>query len=325
MEYGCAIVFDCFGYFSNQLGSDSMQHNNSVLPCPTIIDISDDSDGSAVVEIACATASSSHALMEITDSEAESGGDSDHEDSVTDNVLWPTKPLAARWMLEMFSPPRVVPIFQSMGGHGLSKDSDGIGMLRGNAVFWDADSLADRAALTRWQKTMHPCVVLGCPPCTMYSKLQDTNKKKMRPGVFEERLKHADLHMDFQMSVFCQQHADGNGFLFEHPAQASSWKKSSVLKVRTLPGVFTVTFDQCVYGLQDVEGNPLKKSTTLMSNMQSVWNEFAGKLCTCSVPHGQCQGVQHGVKISRHAQVYPPRLAAAFARCCAQHAGLTMC
>ena len=254
----------------------------------------------------------------IIDSESEctgdgAGGEAVHDDGCDMDPEWPPHGQTPM-MLEMFSPPRIVPLFKEYGGSGISKDA---------TTGWDASRWEDRSSLWAWQLSTKPDVLFGCPPCTMYSKLQLTNKRKMGVETFDKRLADADILLDFQMDSFRQQVRENKGFLFEHPDGASSWKKPSVSSMHLLPGVFAVCFDQCRYGLKDPEGKPLKKPTRLLSNMISVWNEFNGKSCRCLEPHGQCQGRIQGVQVSTYAQVYPPALAAAFAKCCAKHVGLS--
>ena len=223
---------------------------------------------------------------------------------------WPKRCPGKKLMLEMFSPPRMVPIFCSFGGSGLSLDLK---------TGWDASTWDDRSKLLRWHSDEKPDVIIGCPPCTMYSQLQHTNKRKMGQDKFDQKLKAAHVLIDFQMSVFKSQVETGHGFIFEHPAGASSWSRPSVRSVAQLPGVLIVNIDQCRYGLTDLEGNLLKKPTRLMFNLGSCAREFSDKRCNCTQPHGQCQGQQRGRSVATHAQVYPPALANAFARCAWEH------
>eukprot|EP00973_Karenia_brevis_P070042 9737672-Karenia_brevis.AAC.1 len=267
-------------------------------------------------------------IIVLTDEIVEiSDGDADEEDApvtVSDedmagNVLWPRfgstfrAGIAAardKTLLEMFCPPRLVPYFASHGGAGLSKD-----LKTGwNGMLWE-----DRSKLLTWVELEMPEIVFGCPPCRMYSKLQMSNRTRVDPAVFQVNLANADVLLDFQMHVFGKQLDGGRSFVFEHPDGASSWKKGSVRSVARREGVFVLLFDQCRYGLKDLQGNPLKKRTKFMSNMISIWNEFGNKFCQCTVPHGQCQGQQDGLSVARHAEVYPPMLAEALAGCCWQH------
>ena len=226
--------------------------------------------------------------------------------------LWPKRCLDKKLMVEMFSPPRIVPWFCGCGGTGLSLDK---------TTGWDASLWEDRAKIRKWQEDEKPDVAIGCPPCTMYSSLQHTNKHKIGAEKFAHRLDAANVLLDFQMMCFRCQVEQGCGFIFEHPQNASSWKRDSVKAIARLPGVMILNIDQCRYGLRDPEGNLLQKPTRLMFNLNSCAREFSDKRCICRRgEHGQCQGSQKGRSVATHSQTYPPALAEAFARCAWEYA-----
>ena len=225
---------------------------------------------------------------------------------------WPKRCLDKKLMAELFSPPRIVPRFCACGGTGLSLDI---------RTGWDASLWEDRGKFQKWQVSEVPDVVVGCPPCTMYSRLQHTNKAKIGEEEFARKLAAADVLLDFQMMCFRCQVKRGCGFIFEHPRGASSWKRESVKSIARLPGVILLDIDQCRYGLTDPEGNLLKKPTRLMFNLTSCAMEFSDKHCICPKgSHGQCQGSQNGRSVATHSQTYPPALAEAFARCAWEYA-----
>jgi hypothetical protein len=218
-----------------------------------------------------------------------------------------------RWLLEMFMPPRVGPHFRHGGGHSLSKD-----MLCG----WNADLWEDRGAMLRWVDTTRPAVVIACPPCTMYSSLQRTNKRKIGEGRWDEKMKVAAVYLKFAMLVCKMQAQRGDGFVFEHPETASSWADSDVASVAALDGVKQVTFDQCRFDLMLPSGEKMKKPTRLMTNMSSVLFEFHDRRCNCIAAHHPVQGRSGGVSVSKHSQVYPPKMVLGLARASLAHVNL---
>ena len=63
----------------------------------------------------------------------------------------------------------------------------------------------------------------------------------------------------------------------------------------------------------------MKKLTSLLTNMESVANEFQGKQCQCKqqgLVHERIEGSYKGKRRSRHAQVYPKPLVKALVSCC---------
>ena len=99
----------------------------------------------------------------------------------------------------------------------------------------------------------------------------------------------------------------GRYFLHEHPAYASSWQTEVMEKLMAEDGVIRVTCDQCQYGMEDLEGSPIKKPTSFLTNSIEISEQLDkrcfGKLGKCSRPaggtHRQCRG-----QVARLAAVY---------------------
>ena len=239
--------------------------------------------------------------------DVDSSGD---EDIQVDVQLWPVDPNASSTMAELYSRPRVVPIYKQLvpGSIGISCDVD---------TGWDALDWADRGRFLRWQDEALPKVVITSAPCTVFSQLQHVNKKRRRADVFEKIAVDGKLMLDFSMLV-CEKQVDGGrGFIHEHPRYASSWAHPSVVNVMGKPTVRTIDFDQCTVGLKSPSGKLLKKPTRLMTNMASCVFEFQNMTCRCTELHaGQIQGRENGVQVSAHAAVYPPLMVERLARAC---------
>ncbi len=247
-----------------------------------------------------------------------SSSSSESSDVTMEVMRWPTtKDRSAsndEWLLEVFSPPRIVPLFKGkFGGNGVSVD------LR---TGWDAESWEDRASLMHWVDVRCPRVLVASPPCTMFSCLQITNRGRMDPHVWDARMNLARVHLNFAMQLCRVQLEGGRGFVFEHPRTARSWLEPSVQALWRCHAVGVVGFDQCRYGLTSPCGHLLKKPTRLMTNMAAVLEEFSEKLCTCPSTHVHIQGTEMGRRVSSHAQVYPPLMAQALADCCGAYLGL---
>ena len=254
----------------------------------------------------------SHALPDLNKDD----NDGDDDDTLGNapppcTVLgWPAREVGKPHMLEVYSRPRIVPFFCEKGGTGASVDI---------TTGWDALQWEDRSRLFNYVEETKPDFLSGCPPCTMYSNLQHSNKRKMSPGEYDEKLENAHTMLDLAMELFKLQSAGGRGFLFEHPLAASSWNRASVRAVAQLPGTYIVKFDQCRYSLKNPRGQLIKKPTKIMFNVPSFLHEFTDKKCICTERHAACQGRVDGVSIAAMASVYPPKLASAFAACAWLH------
>ena len=72
-------------------------------------------------------------------------------------------------------------------------------------------------------------------------------------------------------------------------------------------GIIRVTCDQCQYGMEDLDGNPIKKPTSFLTNSIEIAGQLDkrcfGKLGKCSRSsgglHRQCRG-----QVARLAAVY---------------------
>ena len=130
---------------------------------------------------------------------------------------WALRAPGVELMLEIFSPSRVAPVYCAYGGSGVFTDAKSV-----HGGGWDGSLWEDRAQLRRWQATQEPDFALGCPPCFMFSPLQHTNKRKMTPGEYEDKLAYPNQLLDLQMAVFKDQIDGCRCFLFEHPRNATS-------------------------------------------------------------------------------------------------------
>lgn len=221
---------------------------------------------------------------------------------------YPRRRAGESWLLEFFMRRRVGPCFESLGGPRCSLSLD---LLHG----WNADLWEDRSALLQWIRSGEPEVAIGCPPCRMFSQLQQSNKNRIPRARWDDMMAQATIYLDFSMFVFHLQCEAHRGFAFEHPAGAGSWREDSVQFIMSKIGVTTVTFDQCRFGLRHPNGQQLlHKRTRIMTNMAPLQIEFENKLCTCTEPHAQISGAYEGRRVSRHSEVYPPLMAAALAR-----------
>ena len=183
---------------------------------------------------------------------------------------------------EIFSPERVTKLCKKYGL--IARDSFD---LRDGYVL--ADERTQARVIDRINRT-NPTVVIGSPPCTLFSRLQQLNLHVHGPewaAKFEVEKKKAAAHIVFCLKVFQLQRARGAYFLFEHPESADSWNLPELVELMQLDGVMTQVADQCMYGLRthsDVKGEslPAKKPTRFMSNSWCVLQELSAR---CDKPH----------------------------------------
>ena len=80
-----------------------------------------------------------------------------------------------------------------------------------------------------------PALVIGSPPCTMFSRLQQLNLPVHGDAwraKFEIEKKKAIAHIVFCVKVCRLQIARGAYFFMEHPAHADSWKLLEIIELK---------------------------------------------------------------------------------------------
>ena len=215
-------------------------------------------------------------------------------------------------VMEVFSPPRLVPVAAQMG----LKATISLDLTTG----WDCNKDEDKKKCIALVKKHQPHLLLVCPPCTFFSIMhQNCCASKMDPAKLEAQGVEARGYLDYGMELCEEQWRGGRKFLFEHPSGASSWTEASVVKVSHLAGVVTFSFAQCRWGLRDPAGKPLQKLTKFMTNSTGIMEMFANRQCICDLRgevHGTIQGTWSGEKLSTCAQEYPAMMVKGIAQCC---------
>lgn len=202
---------------------------------------------------------------------------------------------------EIYSPPRVTTEakkYQLRAGEAMDLTTG-----------WNFDTKEDRARAEEYVRTQKPKLLVGSPMCTMFSQLQ-----KFTPWTPDKQRK-ADRdrrHMQFVVKLYRIQAEEGRLFLHEHPAHATSWKIPEVERLQRQQGVYTVTGDQCMYGLatrgKGGRYTPARKSTKFMSNSYHITNELSRKCDRTHIHQPLVDGRAKGT------EVYPPGLCKAICR-----------
>ena len=219
-------------------------------------------------------------------------------------------------IMEVFSPPRLVPASRARGLiANLSID-----VLCG----WDLTQPQIRNFAMQQIRARRPRVLLVSPPCTVFSSLQHLNKGKVSEEDFKLRFAEGEdlLKVAVDMCVLQLQARPPRAFIFEHPLAASSWQHPSVKHVAERAGIYCPHFDQCRFGLASkMLRSPMKKPTTLMTNMRSVYLAFNGQRCLGGHTHQVIMGNEGGMKRSSHAACYPELMVQALVQASIDHLG----
>ena len=149
---------------------------------------------------------------------------------------------------EVYSPPRIVTVAEAAGLRGgfsldfTAPSPDG--------SVWDFTKLEMRKRALDLFRSQRPYLLIGSPPCTAFSNLQNFNR--CRPGgdaKVDEWQRIGRVHLAFCCTLYRKQLRAGRYFLHEHPNSASSWKVDCIKELSKDPLVMQANIDQCAYGL----------------------------------------------------------------------------
>ena len=174
-----------------------------------------------------------------------------------------------------------------------------------------------RDAAERRLDQQKPMLLIGTPMCTAFSNIQNLNKAKRDPAVVAAEFEKARVHLRWCCKLYQKQIDRGVYFLHEHPGGATSRKQPEVEALLSQAQVQRVVADQCQYGQQTDQGDPLKKPTGFMSNapvlLQHLSKRCLGKGGVCSRPlggmHVECIG-----KKAQRAAIFQEELCIAILR-----------
>ena len=170
-----------------------------------------------------------------------------------------------------------------------------------NGQKWDFNKASDRQEARRLVIELEPTWLIGSPPCTVFSSLQNLNFSKMPKEKVKEILEEGRRHLHFVVSLYRLQLSHGRHFLHEHPCTAASWRDPWVQKLTEDPRVHVTVSDQCEYGLRtpDKDGNlvlamkPTKRATSSIhiasrrskrcTGTHKHQHLVGGSCCSCSV------------------------------------------
>ena len=125
-----------------------------------------------------------------------------------------------------------------------------------------------------------PKLLIGSPPCTLFSNLQNINlafRGAQWEHEFYERRRKAEVHLKFCCKLYKLQQSLGRYYLHEHPSTATSWDVKCMKVMQESLGAIRVRADQCQYGLTTVKNGieyPAKRPTDFLTNAEMVSKEL---------------------------------------------------
>eukprot|EP00959_Pyramimonas_sp_CCMP1952_P299777 6270218-Pyramimonas_sp.AAC.1 len=113
----------------------------------------------------------------------------------------------------------------------------------------------------------------------------------MDPAVRARAVVEGMMLLRFAVELAELQVSCGGVFVLEHPEGASSWKSAPMKRLWSLPGVQSIVFDMCRFGLcVDSSGELSKKPTRIISDDSEVVASLSSFRCMGDHPHHVLQG-----------------------------------
>ncbi len=177
---------------------------------------------------------------------------------------------------------------------------------------WDLSKKEVQKRVKKLIKDTEPFVVIGSPPCTMFSTLQELSRSRRNAKKYEKAMDEAREHIRFCIEVYKMQLKANRYFMHEHPEHATSWGMPEMIELMMQPGVERTSCDMCAYGMTavDKQGEALaKKGTTVVSNSSEILKRVS-KRCSNSGAARDADKHRHADLCNggaKQCQVYPKK------------------
>ena len=213
---------------------------------------------------------------------------------------------------EIYSPARVTQVCSKFG----LQPGSAMDLMTG----YDFDLLDDRNRAMRKLLVEKPNLLIGSPPCTYMSVLQELNKWLNRNSQewldkFELNRQKAVRHIEFCCRLYKLQMAAGRYFLHEHPWTARSWELEAMKSLLSDPRVKRAKTHMCQFGMTSRRGGvgseqgPVKKPTGFASNSFEILQGLAKECSDKDHQHVPLMGGRAAA-----AAIYPTGLCDAICR-----------
>ena len=184
---------------------------------------------------------------------------------------------------------------------------------------FDFDTAADGKRAWDIVHRDEPLLLIGSPPCTYFTNLNELNKHLNRDNPvwirrFDEHIAKAKRHVRFCAELYKHQTHCNRYFLHEHPWLARSWQLDCMKEVENLPSTVRVRLDMCKYcivshcGPKNGPLGPVLKPTGMLTNSWCLQRELSSR-CPGNHEHVHLAGGRASA-----AQEYPRQLCEAICR-----------
>ena len=152
-----------------------------------------------------------------------------------------------------------------------------------------------------------PLFLIGAPPCTVFSSMQNINQRHNVGEAWELKYQQGLAHLEYAVQLYWEQISRGRFFIHEHPATASSWGLPLIQELERHPGVQVVTGDMCRWGMtlnkdtSDEEPSKLVKKPTKWMTNSPILAKLLQSRCNGQHEHERLEGSSK----TKQAESYP--------------------
>ena len=172
---------------------------------------------------------------------------------------------------------------------------------------WDLSVPSVQSRVKKLVRDTKPYCIIGSPPCTPFSPLQEISRSKRDPRVMRQELEAGKRHIRFCLELYGMQIDEKRHFVHEHPEKSRAWQMPEVQAMMLRPEVGSTIVHMCAFGMtaSDKMGTaPVKKPTRLMSSSEEVLKRM-DKRCSNEAGQAQHRHVHLVSGRAKAAQVYP--------------------
>ena len=111
---------------------------------------------------------------------------------------------------------------------------------------WDLSQFDVQERVRQLIRKTEPYCIIGSPPCTPFSPLQEISRKKRDAKVMAEELRRGKAHVRFCLGLYSMQLKAKRHFMHEHPERSTAWNMPEVVEFLMRPEVDSVTLHMCI-------------------------------------------------------------------------------
>ena len=168
---------------------------------------------------------------------------------------------------------------------------------------WDLSLPNVQQKVLKMIREEKPQMIIGSPPCSLFSILQNGNPNNGSKELLEEYEK-AKENVRFCIKIYRMQMEAGRMLMHEHPTCASSWKLPEIDSLKKEVGVYYRNIHMCAYGLKarNTKGDELgsaMKARGIMTNSWAVHRQV-DRRCRKDHRHTHLQGANRAQQASQY-------------------------